>query len=159
MEADNILEQIHIAGLKFLLPLTLEETYKIIVAEAVSLVNAAYGSIMLDVDGQLKRVYSSSKLGYGTSNRKNGNTYSSFSEKKIIVAHIDETGKFHPELVKQGIKSTIFIPLAYQDKTLGVLTINSKEKIEQSTSELKALKLFGSMATLVIRKAQLYNIY
>lgn len=157
MDSGNILEKIQTAGLKFLVPLTLEETYQTIVQEAIRLIDAEYGSILLEENSQWKRVYSSSKLANKTENRKKGNTYKAFAENKVIIAHIKETARFHPELKKQGVKSSIYIPLTYKDKALGVLTINAKKKIEQSATELKALRLFGSMATLVIRKAQLYK--
>ena len=157
MEADAILEKIHAAAMRFLISLSLEETYKIIVDEAISLVDAEYGSIILAENNDWKRVYASSQLANRITSRRKGNTYKAFNSNKVIIADITETGKFHPELKKQGVKSTIYIPLSYQDKPLGVLSINAKKKIEQSASELKALKLYGSMATIVIRKAQLYK--
>jgi len=157
MEADAILEKIHAAAMRFLISLSLEETYKIIVDEAISLVDAEYGSIILAENNEWKRVYASSQLANKITSRRKGNTYKAFNSNKVIIADITETGKFHPELKKQGVKSTIYIPLSYQDKPLGVLSINAKKKIEQSASELKALKLYGSMATIVIRKAQLYK--
>lgn len=157
MEADNILDQIHTAGMRFLLPLDLKDTYKVIVDEAVRMVDAEYGSIVLSENSTWNRIYTSSTLANKISNRKNGNTAKAFNENIVIVADIEETGKFHPELKKQGMKSSIFIPLSYEDKAIGVLIINAKKKIEQSANELKALKIYGSMATLVIRKAQLYQ--
>jgi len=157
MKTSSILEKINQAGLKFLLPLTPEETYKTIVHEAVKLIDAEYASIILFVDEELKRVYSSSEKAFKTTNRTNGNTKKAFTTRQVIVADIKETGKFHPELKTFGIRSTIFIPLAYQDKSIGVLTVNAKKKIDDSARDLQALKLVGSMATLAIRKAQTYD--
>lgn len=157
MAKQSILEKINEAGLKFLLPLSPEDVYKTIVHEAVKLVGAAYGSIILEIDGELKRVYSSSELGTKTINRLNGNTQKAFSTGKVILASISETQKFHPELKKFGIKSTMFIPLSYQGKAVGVLTINSKKLIDDSAEETRILKLFGSMASLAIRKTHMYD--
>ena len=157
MDSSNILERIQTAGLKFLVPLTLEETYQTIVQEAIKLIDAEYGSILLEENNEWKRVYASSKLADKTESRKKGNTYKAFTQNKVIIADIKETAKFHPELKKQGVKSSIYIPLIYKDKAIGVLSINAKKKVEQTDSELKTLKLFGSMASLVIRKAQLYK--
>jgi hypothetical protein len=56
MEADAILEKIHAAAMRFLISLSLEETYKIIVDEAISLVDAEYGSITLAENNDWKRV-------------------------------------------------------------------------------------------------------
>lgn len=153
----SIIEKINEASLKFLLPLSPEDVYKTIVHEAVNLVDASYGSIILQVDGELKRVYSSSELGSKTINRLNGNTQKAFATGKVIAVSIDETEKFHPELKKFGITSTMFVPLSYQGKAVGVLTINSKKKLDESAEETRILQLFGSMASLAIRKTQMYD--
>lgn len=157
MTDKTILEKINEAALKFLLPLTPEEAYKTIVHEAVKLVDAAYGSIILTVDGELKRVYSSSDLGAKTINRLHGNTQEAFDTGKVIIADIEETEKYHPELKKFGVLSTIFVPLSYQGKTVGVLTINAKKKIAETAQEIGVLQLYGSMASLAIRKTQMYD--
>lgn len=156
---ESILEKIYRAGLKFLVPLTPEETYSIIVQEAIKLIDAEYGSIILEKDGQLVRVYASSPLAFQTKFRKRGNTYTAFKERKTVVADISKTGNFqyNPQIKKLGIKTTAFIPLSYQGKSVGVLTVNSCKKITNSAKELKILNLFGSMASLAIRKTQLYD--
>lgn len=154
---ESIIEKINESGVKFLEPLTPEETYATIVNEAVRLVNAEYGSIILYQDGEMKRIYSSSPLAFKTVPRKKGNTHKSFSERKVIIADIEETGTYHTELKKHGIQSSVFIPLFYQQKAIGVLTINSKQKITAIGNELKILRLFGAMASLAIRKLQLYT--
>jgi signal transduction histidine kinase len=157
MTENVALEKIYKASLKFLVPLTPEETYSIIVEEAVKLVGAEYGSVILDQEGELVRVYSSSPLAYKTKNRKKGFTYRAFSERKVIMAQIEETSKAHPELKEVGIRWTMFIPLSYQSKSIGVLTVNSAKNEQLNKKELKILELFGSMASLAIRKTQLYS--
>lgn len=153
---DNILEKINTSALKFLSPLTPEETYQIIVSEAEKLIGADYGSIILEENGELKRVYASHDVAFETKNRKKANTYKAFSEQQVIVASIDDTGKAHPELIEQGIKWSIFIPLSYEQKSIGVLILNAKEDTTLDPSEIHVLKLFGAMASLAIRKNQLY---
>lgn len=154
---DKILENINRASIKFLEPLTPEELYKTIVEEVIKLVKAEYGSILLVKNGEFKRVYASSPLAYQTINRKRGNTYKAFTTGKVIISDIQEAGRYHPELKKLGIKTSVFIPLSYQRKAIGVLTVNSTKKIPQTANELKILRLFGSFATLAIRKMQLYD--
>lgn len=151
----SIIEKINKSALRFLVPLTLENTYETIVDEAVKLVGAMYGSIVLEQNGELVRVLSSSPIAYKTVNRRRGFTHESFKEKKVIVVDISEIGQIHPELIEAGIKTTIFIPMSYRRKPIGVLTVNLASKPKGLGEHLDVLKLFGSMASLAIRKAQL----
>ncbi len=154
---DNTLEKIYKSGLKLLVPLTSEEVYKTIVEEAIRLVDADYGSILLAKKGELKRVYASSEVAFQTKIRKRANTYKAFTTHQPVISHISETGKAHPEMEEVGVKWTIFIPLSYRGRAIGVLNINSKKNQKFSKKELNILKLFGSMASLAIRKTQLYD--
>ncbi len=151
---ENILTEINKAAIKFLSPLTPLDTYKTIVKEAVKLVKGSYGNILLEQNGELKRVYASIKMAYGTKNRKRGNTYRSYIKQKVIVASIRETGPHHPEMVNYGVKWTIFVPLVYQKKSIGVLTINSKSDEKVDRKLYNGLKLLGSLASLAIIKTQ-----
>lgn len=153
----NILEEIYKSGLKFLEPLAPDETYKTIVREATRLVGADYGSILLFQNSQLVRVYASSTLAFETIIRKEGNTYKAFKTKKPIVADISNMKLAHPELAEVGIKWSIFIPLSYKNQSIGVLTLNSKTESRFDLSRLTIMQLFGSMASLAIRKAQLHS--
>src|SRR5258708_23087690 len=74
--------------------------------------------------------------------------------RKTIIANVN---KSHPELNKDKIKSSIFIPLSYESKSIGVLTLDSKKKEYFDKKKKNTLILFGSLASLAIKKAQLYN--
>lgn len=154
----DILEKINKAALKFLTPLTPQETYAIIVKEAIKLGNVEYGTIHLEQEGRLERVYASLPILYQIIPRKDGNTYKAFNERRIIIDdNIDRLTKIHPQLKQLGIRQSIFIPLSYRNKSIGVFVISTRKKENFNTKEFDALKLFGSMATLAIRKAQLYS--
>ena len=153
-----MLEKINNAAIKLLAPLSLEEVYGTIVKEAIKLVDGEYGSILLEQKGELRRVYSSSQVAFKTIPRRRGNTFAAFKTQKVVIAPIAETGSFHPELIKSGIASTIFIPLSYHlQKAIGVLTINAKRPVKNTRDEIRMLKLFGTMATLSIKKSQMYQ--
>lgn len=154
---ETILEKIYQSALKFLEPLKSEEIYSRIVKEAVALVSADYGSLILDQKGDLVRVYSSSPTAKISIIRKQGYTYESFSSSQAFVVQEDELKRVHPEIVKMGIKSNLFIPLSYKGKSLGVLIVNSSKTKRFSNRELNILKLFGSLASLALRKTELYN--
>ncbi len=154
---DNILEKIYKSGLKFLDPLSTEETYSIIVEEAKKLVNAENASMFLEQEGLLERVYATDPRFMEIKIRPEGHTFTAFKHKKAYVRTIKIVGKIHPELKKIGVKSVIFIPLSYKNKSIGVLTVQAHDDQKFSNKELNILKLFGSMASLSIRKTQLYE--
>lgn len=153
----RMLEQVNRAALKFLSPFSVRETYKNIVQEAAALVGGIYGSVILEQQGELRRVYASDPFAFQTRNRRRSNTWRTFVERKARVAHISETGRAHPELRQKKIEWTIFIPLSYLDKSIGVLTVNREGLERPSKEELKLLELFGALASLSIKKAQLYE--
>jgi K+-sensing histidine kinase KdpD len=153
---ENIIELINEAGVKFLEPLTVDATYATIVEEAKKLVKAEYGSILLDQDGKLVRVYASDPFLETIMVRDRGFTYDAFKNRAPHVKSITDIEKVHPEIKAKGIKSTIFIPLFYRSKSLGVLSLDSLTDKKITKSDLSIYKLFGSIASLAIRKTELY---
>lgn len=154
---EKTLIKVNQAALRFLSTLSLEETYKIICKEAIKLVKGLYGSIWIWQDGKFDRVYASINSAYKTRVRKRANTYKAFQTKKIIIADIDEMKEAHPELDKYGIRQSIFIPLIYQKKSIGVLVINLKKRIKLSKKFINILLLYGTMAGLAIKQAMSYT--
>jgi len=152
---NNILEKINKVALQFLLPLTLEETYEVIVKEAIKLIDAQHGSIFLKKNGSLKRVYTCLPALNKIKIRHSGFIYQTLKANKPIVPDINELYKVHPEFEAMGIKAIILVPLSYEGRTIGILTIQFKTKKYFTENELNFLKLFGSMASLAIEKAQL----
>lgn len=158
MDKDSaILEKIYKASLKLLVPNTLDEVYSTIVDEAIKLVNADSGTIHLKQNGEFKVVYSTVPTFYSVKARKRGNVYQVFISQKTRMIDIHDVEKVHPQMRNLGIKSAILIPLSYQKKPLGVLAVNKQNRKLLENSEMRILVLFGSMASLAIRKAQLHE--
>ena len=156
----SVLEKIYKAGLKFLVPLTSEEVYKLIVDEAIRLLKADYGSILLAQQGQLKRVYASSPEFYKIKPLGQDNMHDVYkSQKSIILTSKDfkAIAKMYPQIAKIGINSDIIAPLSYRNKSIGVITIMSKKMGYFTEKEMNILNLFAQMASLAIRKTQLYD--
>jgi len=151
------MEKMSKAILSFLEPLSLEETYKRVVDEAVSLVNGNYGSLIFNYGNDFLKVYSSAPEGYQFTPNKKGYAYESYTKRKAILLDTKKTPGVHPELKELGIKTILMIPLSYKNKAIGVLIVNSKKNIKYNVSDLKTLQLFGSIASLAIRKSQLNN--
>jgi K+-sensing histidine kinase KdpD len=151
---ESSLERVYKSALKLLAPLSLDETYKIIVLEAKRLVGGDYGSIFMARDSKMERVFASSKFLETIQPRKKGFTYNVYKTKKAKVLKKKDLTKIHSELAKTGIKSDIMTPLMSRGKPIGVLTILSNKK-DFNKKDLSMLRLFGPLATLAIKKAQL----
>src|SRR3989344_2861390 len=153
----NILDKIYKAALKFLVPLNLEETYALIVQEAIKLVKAQNGSIFLMEQGKLNRVYASDPLLYKIQVRNKGTTFNTFKTNKTNIIRVKLLEKVHPEFKRLGVKSIISIPLTNHGETIGVLSLQSTKSEYLTDQELDTLELFGSLASLAIRKTKLYD--
>ncbi len=153
---ENILEEINKVGTKFLLPLSLKEICKIIVDEAVALANADGGKILIRENGSFKEIYKHFLTPVDAESRNHGFAYKAFKTGKSLVVDERNLVKPHPELVKAGVKSVLFIPLSYKNQRFGVLIIRSYINRHFTNRELDILKLFGSMANLAIHKTKLY---
>lgn len=153
----NILEKIYKSVLKLSGPLTSGETYEMIVKEAISLVGANYGSLVLMEEREFKDIYTT--LPFKVVRRRKGFAYRTLKEDKVHVIYKKnkEFRYLRPELKALGVQSVILIPLSYRDKSIGVLIVDSIKKEHFSEGELTILLLFGSFVSLVLRKTQLYE--
>lgn len=154
---ETILKKINQATIRFLEPLTAEETYKIIVDESIKLVKAKFGSIFLQNKGSLNRAFTNNPQLWKITPRNRGFTYQAFKQMSSKVIKSIQFTKIHPQIKSMGIKSVIFIPLSYHKKSIGVISLDSKTSPDFTIKELELLKLFGSLATLAIKKTQLYD--
>lgn len=137
---DNILEKIYKIGLKFLVPLTLEENYALIVKEAMKLVKADYGSILVGQKGELQ-----------------GYIRKVFQTRKPLILTPLEIAKVNHYIKNNNTKSIIVIPLRNRSQPLGVLVLMSLKENYFTQQDINTLRLFSPMATLAIRKTQLYD--
>lgn len=153
----HVINRIYQSALKFLVPLTPEETYKTIVNEGVKLANGKDGFLVRQEGDVLKTVYGSSKNAAQVVVRPRGYTYESIKANKAFVIHAKDIAITHPDIVGDNIRTTLFIPLSYQNQSVGALVIRAFTEKVFTRDELGVLKLFGSLASLSIRKMQLYN--
>lgn len=151
------LEKVYKAGLKLLQPYTLPDLYETICKEAIKIIDGEYASIFLDINGGLVRVYSTTPVLDQIQIRKNGYTYRVFrtQEPKLLAAR--EIEKIHPEIRQITARSDVIIPLINQKESIGVITVLSSDKVNFTQEDMKMLMLFGPMASLAIKKTQLYE--
>jgi signal transduction histidine kinase len=154
---DNIVEKIYKAGLKFLIPLSQEETNKMIVDETLKLVKADYASILLAHDGELERAYASDPILYKIKPRKRGYMYSVFKKRQPIVLNFKKVARIHPEINQINSQTDIIVPLANKNSAIGVLSVMYTKEVKYTKQILDTLTLFAPMASLAIRKTQLYD--
>lgn len=153
----NTLQKIYSSALKFLVPLTPKETYKTIVKEAMYMVGADDGLIMLSRGEKFDIVYASSDEASQVNVRARGFTYTALQKNEPFIIYPSDFAPVHPQIARQGVKAAIFIPLSYQENAIGVLALRSYVPKKLTDEELDGLKLFGSLASLAIRKTQLYS--
>lgn len=161
MDDKNLMEKIYDASLKFLVPMNLEQTYEVVVREALKLVKAELGSIFLYEKGEFKRVYANNPAFYKIKVRKKGSTYRVFRSGKAEIIDYKKLKRnpHMPTYIQYGIefRNDIMIPLSYQDKSIGVLTVMSVKDHQFTQKDVDTLTLLVPLATLAIRKAQLYT--
>lgn len=151
------IEEVYKSSLKFLMPLNLEQTYKTIVNEAIKLVGATHGSILLAKKGKIIRTYASNPEVFKIVPRQHGYTYRVYKTQKTVVLPKIKIARFHPEVSVIKMRADIMTPLIYKDKSIGVLSLytNRRQKFTQKDKEM--LQTFSPLASLVIRKAQLHE--
>ena len=71
----SVIETIYKSVLRFLGPLSLEETYIRIVNEAIRLVKGQYGLLLFRQEGEFVKIYSSSEEGYKSRPQKKAYLY------------------------------------------------------------------------------------
>lgn len=153
---DN-LETIYHSFLKLLVSTSTEEVYKTIVKQALSLVGAEYGSILLVTpDKSFTKVYTNVPKSFQKlKSRKRGFVYKTFSKQEPQILTKDQVEQIHPEFNNEKIKSIILIPISFNKTALGVLSLQSKKKRYFTKKKRHLLKLYGSMAALKIKNSML----
>lgn len=153
----DTIEKVYRSGLKFLAPLNAQETYRAIVLEAMKLVNAEHGSILLMKDGKFTRVYATNPLFFNVNPRPKGWNYKVYKSGKPKMIRIQQLSRIHPEFKDTALRSVLLIPLTNHGKTIGVLSVLSSKEAYFTIRDLKILNLFTPMASLAIRKTELYE--
>jgi signal transduction histidine kinase len=155
--SQTVYERVYAAALKLLYQHTPEKTYATIVKEAMKLVGAKYGSLFLFPQGDVIRAYASHDSLYQITPRKKGHTWNVYSVQKPYILHFKKLKSLHPEIAKLHIGTDIGVPLSYNDKPFGVLSVMSSEEIDFTQEQLLILQLFSPLASLSLRNTQLYT--
>lgn len=159
MTNDDLLKKIYLSTLEILQPLSLEKRYQIAVEQSAKITGADYGTIFLgDKTGKLVRVYSNVPKSRQVQPRKEGFTHKALMSGKLYVVPPQVLKKVHKkELYDKGVDSLIIIPLSFNKRTVGVLTLQTRNSNEARSISVNTLNLFGSMISLGIRNSQLYE--
>jgi signal transduction histidine kinase len=145
----TLLNKIEKAGVKLLAASTSYELYKACISQALMLSHADYGSIFIEKNGQMIRVYSTVPVSYRIKPRPQGTMYKSFMDGKMRIISKKNLDATHPEALTTP-QEIIVIPLTHQKKRLGAITLVSDTIDEYSPEEKQSFKLFGSLSTLAI---------
>lgn len=150
------LQKIQHSALKLLEPLSTQELYKTCVNEAIHLVGGVSGSLFLEKNDKLIRVYSSVPADKRLIPRPEGFTKKSFADGRIRFVTQAAMRRAHPNS-DFDYQAVIIIPLSYGAKRLGVITVHTNDPTKYSPLLKGSLKVFGSLATMVIRNMDLYE--
>src|SRR5689334_11862587 len=123
LDMDNLYQ----STMRLLVPLSVDKSYKTIIDEAKGLVGADFGSIFLVQGKNLKKVYSTVPKGYQGTPRKKGYTYQALTTQKPLVVNHKEFSSIHPKFTKSKVKCVIIIPLSYDNKVIGVVSLWSNK--------------------------------
>lgn len=154
---DNVSEKIYRASLKFLVPLSAVETYPLVVSEAMKLVKADCGSILLKQDGILQRIYASDSSFFKMKIEKDDPVYSVLKNKQPLIFTREKAIKIHPEIKSTKVHSGMISPLIYKNKAIGILTLMSSQEQAFKEDAVHLISVFSTLASLAIRKAQLHD--
>ncbi len=154
---ESILEDINKIVLKLLSHSNADDMYQTIVEEGKKIISCEYGSIFLENDRKLKRVYASDPVFFHVKPRQEGLIAMALKSKEPNVVVVEKTKNIKPIFRELKIKSIILIPLSYKGETTGVLTLLSRREVVLSAKEKNVLKLISSMSSLAIKKVQLYE--
>lgn len=148
-------EQVYDSAIKLLIPLDLNSTYKVIIQEAMSLLDGEFGTIFMAERGKFTRAYTSNSTLLPISPRPRGFTYKTYKSKRPMVLSYTKIVDIHPEIARTNIKYDLMAPLINRGKAIGVMSIMSRKK-KFNKKDLELLNYFSPLASLAIRKAQLY---
>lgn len=150
------LTKVQQSALRILDLVNINEVYEQCVKEAAKLAQVEFGSLFLEKNNILVRTFSTVPLEYQLVPRKDGVTYSAFQKGELKFIFKKALSKSHPE-ADQKFKMIVVIPLHYQDKKMGVITLQSSRQRNYTYAQKQGLKLLGSFVALAIRNIQLYE--
>jgi K+-sensing histidine kinase KdpD len=157
MDYQQVLENLNASAIKLMETHSVETLAATIVNEARKLVQAEHGSIFLEQEEKLERIYTSSPALRDVKARKKGFTERAFKLRTVTTLEGKKLQTLNPKVREMNVHSLIMIPLYHRTQSIGVLTMYFEKDGRFSDKELHILKLYGSMASLAIQRARLHE--
>lgn len=142
---------------QFLKPLSLEDTYQVLLQEAKRTFDAHEGSIFLRFHKRWHRVYSTVTEEEQIDPKAYGYSYHVFTTHMPLLVQRKQFIKSHPEVKKATMQLIIIVPLHYNNQSLGIISLRLRQPKKLTPQLRQALQIYGSLATLAIKKTQLYE--
>ncbi len=90
--------------------------------------------------------------------KKQGLTYQILNHPEVIsIPDVEQDERVNRELVRLGVRSLIGVPLTLDQKVIGVLYLNDKERHIFTETEQSLLSTLASQAAIAIKNAQLHQ--
>lgn len=157
MDYQKVLENLNASAIKLMETQSLETLAATIVNEARKLVGAEHGSIFIEQDDKLERIYTSSPILHHAKIRKKGFTERAFRQRTVTLLQGKKLLTSNPKVQQMNVKSLVMIPLTHRTQSIGVLSMYFQREGNLNDKELHILKLYGSMASLAITRARSYE--
>ncbi|MEW6097404.1 MAG: HD domain-containing phosphohydrolase [bacterium] len=144
--------------------LDLDKLLNLILYTSITILEGDSGSIML-IDKEKEELYV--KVGYGMTKEamkgkriKMGKEIAGYvakENKPLVINRGMDDSSFVGILRKEGVKSTISIPLILKNEVVGVFNINRTRGKNFTDDDLNVFSSLALQATIVIEEAQLYQ--
>ncbi len=157
MSKASSLQKLSGITIRFLHPLSPEDTYAILLKEAEKMFGTSGGSIFLRFHKKWYRVYSTIAEEKQITPRSTGFSYLTLQTRVPTVISKEKFLKSHPQVKNYTEESLLLVPLYYNNESIGIIALRSAKKKKLTKSLMQALQLYGSLATLAIKKTQLYE--
>lgn len=162
-ETADVLQTIYEVGLILATSIKTDDTLRKILELALKLSNCPAGSIAL-YNSKRKKLAMKVSIGFSDNFnrvtewevRPNGLTSSILSNLgPTVIKNVQENPKFNnPDLLNEGIKSLMAVPLIAENKVVGILYVDDFKERQFVKEEVFALSLLANQAALAIKEAR-----
>ncbi|HEX7018002.1 MAG TPA: GAF domain-containing sensor histidine kinase [Patescibacteria group bacterium] len=148
---------LHRSAIRLMEQQTLDDVCRVAIDEGCRIFGAKYGIIFWWVRDSLRRIHAVMPYEESAVPRKNGHIETVFKTRKPKTLTISELTNIHPEFAETKAKASIILPLSLSNKSVGVMSLLTKNPIDMDQLTHEKTRLFTTIVALAIRNVQLYQ--
>ncbi|MEK7526640.1 MAG: GAF domain-containing sensor histidine kinase [Patescibacteria group bacterium] len=151
------IKKLNRSALRLAKVMPIDKMYQSIVKEAKELFGAVNGSIYLEIEGSLRRVYTTIAVKERVFVRDECPTRKSFDDKDIEIIPVSEFLKNHPNYDFKEVTHFVSIPLVSNNISIALLYLQFKHPKNFTELDIEMMKAFANVASLRIRNFILHD--